>query len=237
MAKILMKQELDLRELKTIDLQDIKAIFIDVDDTLYSYKVAHPLALLSCYKLFREYFLESSAINIKTFEQFEATYRSARNNVTKRLLPGSSCRSRLLAFQEMFESFMLKPRMLGYKYAIEFEELYWSSLIDNIIPNVEMKNFLEFCQNKIPNLIICAVSDMQAAYQIRKLNKMDYSNFFLVTSEEVGVEKPDSLIFNYALQKFDLDPKEVIMIGDSYEKDIIGASRVGIRAFLININD
>lgn len=232
-----MKHELSLRELKSIDFKDIKAIFIDIDDTLYSYKKAHSLALVSCFELFKEYFLKSPGVNIKTFEQFEIIYRKARDNVTKRLFPGGSCRSRLLAFKEIFEGFESLPRIKAYTYAIEFEEFYWASLIDNIVPNKEIKDFLEFCQNQVPNLVICAVTDMQTVYQIRKLDKMDYNNFFLVTSEEVGVEKPDPLIFNYALQKLNLNPEEVIMIGDSHEKDIVGASQVGIKGFLININD
>ena len=125
----------------------------------------------------------------------------------------------------------------AYEYALEFEEHYWSTLIENIEPNKEMKVFLEFCQKQIPELKICAISDMQTACQIRKLSKLGYEDFFLITSEEVGVEKPDPTIFRYALDKFNLNAKEVIMIGDNIIKDIEGASKLGIRSYLVNLND
>ena len=232
-----MNQEIDLGEINKIDLEDIKAVFVDIDDTLYSYAESHSVAIEYCYKIFKEYFSGDLGININNFEQFEVRYRKARDDVTKRLFPGGSCRSRLLAFKDIFEEISCISNISAYKYAIEFEELYWSSLIQSIKPNKEMKSFLEFCQSRIPELIICAVSDMQTTYQIRKLIKLGYGDFALVTSEEVGVEKPNPLIFQYALEKLHLNPNEVIMIGDSYEKDVDGASKLGIRSFLININD
>ncbi len=227
--------DLKLCDLNTIDIEGIKAIFIDIDDTLYSYKEAHPIALQKCYELFDNYFKDSDTIN--SFSEFEKIYRLSRNNVTQRLFPGGSCRSRLLAFQEIFENLNIEPKILSYKYALEFEELYWSSLIDVIQPNLEIKNFLDYCKDSIPSLIICAISDMQTSFQIRKLNKLSYGDFLLVTSEEVGVEKPDNLIFQYALNKCNLNPEDVIMIGDSHDKDLIGASQIGIKAFLINLDD
>ncbi len=230
-----MDNKLKLCDLSNLDIDGIKAVFIDIDDTLYSYKESQPLALQKCYELFKDYFKNSNII--RTFAEFEIMYRKSRDNVTQRLFPGSACRSRLLAFQEIFENSNLKPKILAYQYAIEFEELYWSSLIEVIHPNLEIKNFLDSCKSKIPNLMICAVSDMQTSFQIRKLNKLGYGDFLLVTSEEVGVEKPDKFIFQYALNKCNLNPEDVIMIGDSYEKDVVGASRIGIKAFLISLDD
>ena len=54
---------------------------------------------------------------------------------------------------------------------------------------------------------------------------------FLVTSEEVGCEKPNKLIFEKALEKINLENDQVIMIGDSELKDIKGAKNLGIRSF------
>ena len=232
-----MNQEFNIKDLKEIELENIKAIFIDIDDTLYSYKETHPLAINSCYNKYLEYFGKDLEISLYDQNQFAIRYRKARDAVTDRLFPGSACRSRLLAFKDMFEEIPALSNISAYEYALEFEEIYWSSLIKNIEPNKEMKSFLEFCRKRTPEIKICAISDMQTAYQIRKLSKLGYADFFLITSEEVGVEKPNAKIFRYALEKFNLNAEEVIMIGDNLIKDIEGASKLGIRSYLVNLND
>jgi putative hydrolase of the HAD superfamily len=52
----------------------------------------------------------------------------------------------------------------------------------------------------------------------------------LVVSEEAGVSKPDPRIFQMTLERLGCQPREAVMIGDSWEADITGASAAGIRA-------
>ena len=80
---------------------------------------------------------------------------------------------------------------------------------------------------------ICAVSDMQADIQIQKLKKLKLLNIidFLVTSEEVGFEKPNKKIFDMALKKLNLPKGKVIMIGDSLHKDVESAKKYGIKSY------
>jgi HAD superfamily hydrolase (TIGR01549 family) len=58
----------------------------------------------------------------------------------------------------------------------------------------------------------------------------------LVTSEEVGVAKPDPQIFRLALSKLGCEPYEAVMIGDAWVQDILGATAAGIRALWLNRN-
>ena len=76
---------------------------------------------------------------------------------------------------------------------------------------------------------------MQSRFQIEKLSSLGVlENIqFLVTSEEAGQEKPNSAIFRLALKKLNMVPREVIMIGDSFDKDVLGALRLGIPAYLL----
>lgn len=46
--------------------------------------------------------------------------------------------------------------------------------------------------------------------------------------------KPDPHIFNYTLNAVGVTPEETVHVGDTYEADIIGAQRVGIRPILID---
>lgn len=52
-------------------------------------------------------------------------------------------------------------------------------------------------------------------------------------SEQIGVEKPSSLMFETAMKRMGLtesDKKRVIMIGNNLARDMVGANRFGIRS-------
>jgi FMN phosphatase YigB (HAD superfamily) len=49
-----------------------------------------------------------------------------------------------------------------------------------------------------------------------------------------GVKKPNSKIFNFALSLANASKEESIMIGDSYEADVLGAIEAGIDAVFFN---
>jgi len=56
----------------------------------------------------------------------------------------------------------------------------------------------------------------------------------VVISSEIGVEKPAKEIFLRALQMAGTSPEECLYVGDNYYDDVIGSSRAGIDAVLIN---
>lgn len=54
-----------------------------------------------------------------------------------------------------------------------------------------------------------------------------------IISEEVGVEKPDALMFETAMTRMGLterDKTRIIMVGNNVERDVAGANRFGIRS-------
>lgn len=65
----------------------------------------------------------------------------------------------------------------------------------------------------------------------------DIARFFdpLVTSAEFGRPKPHPAIFSRVLDAWRLPAAEVVMIGDTLGADILGASRVGMRSILVDI--
>jgi putative hydrolase of the HAD superfamily len=65
-----------------------------------------------------------------------------------------------------------------------------------------------------------------------KLSNANLISYFrtVTDSESVGVKKPNPLIFKKALQDANCDPPNAVMIGDSYEADILGSLQVGMHA-------
>ena len=57
---------------------------------------------------------------------------------------------------------------------------------------------------------------------------------FSITSQEVGAEKPDPLIFERALERAGAQPEDAVHVGDQITSDVAGAMNVGITAVLLD---
>jgi putative hydrolase of the HAD superfamily len=58
----------------------------------------------------------------------------------------------------------------------------------------------------------------------------------MVTSQEVGFNKPQPEIFLAALKQAGVKPSEGIYVGDQYQIDVVGASKVGMLGILLDRN-
>jgi putative hydrolase of the HAD superfamily len=89
------------------------------------------------------------------------------------------------------------------------------------------KEVLDFLKEKYTlHLITNGFSDMQGM----KTDSAGITAYFnqVITSERAGCRKPNRQIFEYALQSARANASESIMIGDSWECDIMGARNFGI---------
>ncbi|WP_282149150.1 YjjG family noncanonical pyrimidine nucleotidase [Algibacter lectus] len=75
--------------------------------------------------------------------------------------------------------------------------------------------------------------------QHKKMAKSNILHYFntVTNSEMVGVKKPNPKIFNYALDLANTKPETSIMIGDSFEADILGAKNIGMDVIFFDINN
>jgi putative hydrolase of the HAD superfamily len=71
----------------------------------------------------------------------------------------------------------------------------------------------------------------------RVFSDLGYDAIFgsLIVSAEVGYMKPAPILFEKALEELGSKPENTLMIGDSYEADIVGAHGVGIRGVLLDL--
>ena len=65
----------------------------------------------------------------------------------------------------------------------------------------------------------------------RLCSDFGYSPFLslIVDSRRVGLFKPDPAIFRYAAEKLGGDPGTMLMVGDSFERDVVPAKKVGMK--------
>jgi HAD superfamily hydrolase (TIGR01549 family) len=69
-----------------------------------------------------------------------------------------------------------------------------------------------------------------------KIAQAGIGSFFsaVVISGEVGIGKPDPAIFLRALDLIGVAPEHAVMVGDSWERDILGALSAGMRAVWVS---
>lgn len=104
------------------------------------------------------------------------------------------------------------------------------ALFDDVVPT--MKTLKE--RNLILGLLTNATKDMISVY--RELGLEPYIDV-VVTSEEVGNDKPRPPIFLAALERAGVNASEAIHVGDQYQVDIVGARGVGISPILLDRHD
>ncbi len=65
-----------------------------------------------------------------------------------------------------------------------------------------------------------------------KLDQAGITSLFdaVVISGEVGVGKPDGAVFAEVLGRLDTRPEDSIMVGDNWERDVVGATGAGMKA-------
>jgi len=80
------------------------------------------------------------------------------------------------------------------------------------------------------------ITNGASCLQREKLEASGLTGFFkaIVISGDLGVGKPDPVIFRHALSLLEADPREATMIGDSMTRDVDGASSIGLRAIWLN---
>lgn len=71
------------------------------------------------------------------------------------------------------------------------------------------------------------------------LRRIDVEKYFdiVVTSVDVGFNKPDPRIFQTALKAVNVKPEEAVMVGNRIAADILGGNRIGMKTILYKWNE
>ena len=107
-----------------------------------------------------------------------------------------------------------------------FKDIYFV-LFDDVLPTFEVLKQRGLILGLISNI----TQDITPSCQ--KLGLAPYLNF-IVTSHEVGSDKPQPPIFLAALERGGVEASETVYVGDQYNSDVVGARGVGIRPVLLD---
>lgn len=193
-------------------------ILLDLDNTVYPYDVAHAAAMDKVFP-----FLSKELK--RPLEDIRPAFEAAKRAVKKRIDGFAASHSRLLYFQTLCESL----RVPLSNIAIVAEDLYWETFFDHMVMRPQCLEFLRAVR-PIP---IVVITDQTARLQLEKVIhlKLQEYIFAIVSSEEAGYEKPHPRIFELAAEKLSADPSTLCMIGDDWDKDIVGALRFNMHCY------
>lgn len=199
----------------------VKAVILDLDDTLYAYE---PLDAEARARV-RDYACEQLGI---TDERYEEAYLFGRSETKRQLGDVGASHNRMLYYQKTLEYLGVNPMPLS----LRMYEMYWGTFLGKMTLFEGAREFIDCLHGHKIKVMIC--TDLTAHIQHRKIEALGLAQDIccLVTSEEAGKEKPSPQIFGLCLKKLGLPPEEVCCIGDSLVKDVEGARAAGMQAIL-----
>lgn len=166
-----------------------------------------------------------------TKEQFRECYVFAERELarTRHILPGHNFHDLLLIKMRIelgnLSGNNLLPATYDTENAAQAIALY---CYDRARQSVEdARPTLELLYNRYPMVLVSNfygnVETVLADFDLRK-----YFNS-IIESAVVGVRKPDPKIFSLGVEALGLQPEKVLVVGDSYAKDIVPAESIGCK--------
>ncbi|GKX32290.1 noncanonical pyrimidine nucleotidase, YjjG family protein [Vallitalea longa] len=202
-----------------------EVVLLDADGTLFNYNMAEKYALGEAFKKF------SYKGNI---EEISKRYKTINLNLWLELEKGNITKDKLRyeRFQRLFDEYELDFD------AQEFSENYLLSLSECNFLIDGAEDICKYLKDKGYKVVI--LTNGIKKVQSSRLGRSDVKDYIddMVVSEEVGVNKPDPLIYDYTFNLVNhSDKNSVIMIGDSLTADIQGGINYGIHTCWLNLDN
>ena len=202
-----------------------KNLFIDLDDTLYDFSAASREAFEETYELL-EYgrFFDS-------FDHYMSIYKPYNLEMWHLYGEGKITKEELnkRRYSHPLECVGVKDLALADRFCKE--ALSRIPTKGPLMPGaVELLEYLR------PKYKLFILSNGFKELQSRKMCAAGIDGYFdaLILSEDIGVNKPNRELYEYALQKTDATIEESLMIGDMFDTDIVGAANIGMDQLYYN---
>lgn len=206
--------------------QHKKHIFFDLDHTIWDFDRNAEETLNELYHTYN-----LKGLGLHSCSDFIITYTENNHQLWADYHLGKITKDFLRAerFSKTFTQLGIRPEAVPPQFEDDYVNI--SPTKTNLFEDAE--EVLAYLKNKYTLHII------SNGFKETTLTKMRLSNlnpYFenVIISEDVGVNKPNPRIFEYALEKARAQKEESIMIGDSLEADIYGALTFGMEAIFFN---
>jgi putative hydrolase of the HAD superfamily len=203
----------------------IRAVLIDLDDTLVDHQYAIREALRHLHE--SDSRLQALAYDFLVVE-WQRLLEAMHEDVALGRIPIHE--SRIVRYRRFYE---MAGTPIDHDEAVAVADRHVATYMATrrIVPGADA--LMQALRAHVP---IAIVTNNTVVEQTEKLATFELDSYVdhLVTSEEVGRAKPDAAIFEHALGRLGVCATDAVMVGDSWENDVVGATRLGIRAVWLN---
>jgi putative hydrolase of the HAD superfamily len=196
-----------------------EAVCFDLDDTLYPYPPCNEAGKRAALAALRDRGYEMDR------ETFDELYATARREAKRETAGTAASHDRHIYFKRALRRY---AEECDPATALAVGDAYWAGYTEEMALCDGVESVLDALA--AAGTDVAVVTNLTTRVQLRKLARLGIGDRIdrLVTSEEVGREKPSALPFTTALAAFDCRPSEALMIGDNAEADVAGANAVGM---------
>lgn len=203
------------------DLDNIRAVVFDLDNTLYDEKLYIEYALKNVAKTFCQHIYRNRSIN--ELEVFNYIINDWVENGEKEL------------FQRLLDRYKIEINKTNIQQLV----LAYRSCKAQLVPFSEVNDLLPKLKNKGFKLGI--ITNGGKDTQRNKINLLGISKLFdaiIITGEWFPKKhwKPNKLPFNLCFEILQIKPNECMYVGDQFDNDIVGAYNAGALPILIDRN-
>ena len=202
----------------------VRAVLADLDDTLFDHRHATREALAVLHA-------EVGAFQAWPREEFATRHSDVLELMHQSVLAGQLTIevARTMRFQRLLDDAGGQGAMasdLARRYRVQYEAA-WQTVPGALALATAVKH---------AGLAFVIVTNNVTSEQQLKLERCGLQPYVdaLITSEDVGVTKPDARIFHAALASAGVEPSNAVMLGDSWSTDVTGARAAGVRAVWLN---
>lgn len=201
-------------------------IIFDLDDTLYNQLDVFKNAIEA---VFKDRKLKENTL-VELFEHRQQYSNQALVLYQKKLMSQEE-----MYIYRISQAFSAIGIQIDRKEALSFQEAY-SYFQTHLSLDSQMEKVLDYLSDK--NYLIGLLSNGSVKHQHKKIDQLSLSKWIKpehqFVSGHFGIDKPDPNLF-LEVEKIVPKPKEtLIMIGDSYENDILGARKVGWQSIFLD---
>ncbi len=204
----------------------IKHIFFDLDHTLWDFEKNSNLTFEQLFKVhniqleLQDFLSEYSPINFNYWKLYRDEKVSKEN----------------LRYGRLKDTFDKLNYPISDDLIYLLSEEYINELPSN---NYLFEGAIELLEYLQPKYELHIITNGFEEVQNLKLEKSGIKKYFnkIITSESVGVKKPNPRVFEFALEKASAKADNSVMIGDNLEADIMGALNCGISSIHFNLEN
>ena len=211
----------------------IKAIFLDMDETLCDTTKANLLAKDHLTDFVRSYFPTKEDADNFSEMYLEGIYKNLSDTLKVELFPitdEGAFRTQLIRilFKQFGASYDLTEEQ-----AHNIRQEYDKFRIEKFDFFPGCKNMLKMLRTEYSLIVITNGPVYSQKPKVERVELAKYVDHIIIGGEEAE-EKPFASIFQKALKLASLEPCEAIHVGDSLSADIDGANNSGIKSVWIN---